>query len=99
MFHSLSYLKFLAQGGFCSPSINVFPSHHPSLSLSLSLSLSVSLFPQSFRRMEGEFVQYYINEKFSEAETNHNYNTKFVENQNLVHPNVRTSKIFKSFFL
>ena len=38
----------------------------------------------------------YINEKFSDAGTKRNYNTRFVSNQKLVHPNVRTSKTFKS---
>ena len=40
----------------------------------------------------------YLNEKLSEAETNHNYNTRFVVNQILVYANVSTSKIAKYFF-
>ena len=46
--------------------------------------------------LELDFIS---SKKKIEAETKHEINTRFVANQKLNHPNVRTSKIFKYFLI
>ena len=40
----------------------------------------------------------YFKDKFEVSSTEHQYNTRFSLNRNLLHPNVRSSKVFNSFF-